>query len=181
MTQEKLERAAIGIAQVLKPARPGGLHVLEHVRGDRGHKREGHKQRRRKHIGDGECKGHKQLAHKTRGENRRQEHAHRGKRGGHNGARDLLGTLYRSARRRNAATAQTIDVLQHNDGVVHEHADGQRNAAQRKDVHREAREVHEDKRAQHRERDGERHDERGLHRLEEQGEDHNGQARAHDQ
>ena len=166
---------------MLKPARLGGLHMLEHVRGDRGHKREGHKQRRGKHISDGERKGHEQLTHKARGENRRQEHAYRGERGGHDGTRDLLGTLYRSARRRNAAAAQAIDVLQHDDGVVHEHTDGQRDAAKSEDVDREAGEIHKDERAQHRERDGERHDERGLHRLEEQGENHNGQGRAQNQ
>ena len=181
VAQEELKRTAIGIAQVLKPARLGRLHVLEHVRGDRGHKRKGHKQRRGKHISDGERKRHEQLTHETRGENRRQKHAYRGERGGHNGTRDLLGALYRSARRRNAAAAQAVDVLQHNDGVVHEHADGQRDAAKSEDVDRETGEVHEDERAQHRERDGERHDERGLHRLKEQGKNHNGQARTQNQ
>ncbi len=63
------------------------------------------------------------------------------------------------------------DVLQHHDRVVHQHADRERDAAERHDVERQVEHVHHEEGADHRHRDREAGDEGGAGVAQEQVQD----------
>jgi len=60
-----------------------------------------------------------------------------------------------------------LDVLQHDDGVVHDDADGQHQAEQRQVVQREAEDRHEEEGANERNRNGDERNDGGPPRLQE--------------
>jgi hypothetical protein len=56
-----------------------------------------------------------------------------------------------------------VDVLEHDDGVVDDEADGEHQSKQRQRVDGEAERVHQRKGADQRHRDGDQRDQRGPH------------------
>ena len=113
----------------------------------------------------------------TGGEDDGQEHADRGEGGSHDGHAHLLGALDRRAGRGHAAAAQTVDVLDDDDGVIHQHTNAEGQARQRHNIHIQTGEVHEHHGKQHRQRDTDADHQRGLDILEEDGQHDDGKGR----
>ena len=121
-----------------------------------GHHGQRHDQRGQQAEGDSQCHIGEQFAHHAGGEDHRQKYADGGQGRGDDGTRNLPGALNRSSRGRYAAPAQTVDVLDDNDRVIHQHADAQRQARQTEDIEGDAGEIHHHDGKQHaqRHRDG---------------------------
>ena len=90
----------------------------------------------------------------------RQEHRHGGERRGGQRQHDLFCSLHTARHSVMPLACKTIDVLQHDNGVIHDHADAHGDAAQRQQVHRQVADVHQHKHRQdaygHRNSDSER-------------------------
>src|SRR5262249_33177031 len=96
-------------------------------------------------------------------------------RGGDGGEGDLAGAAHRRGVPVLAVLAPPVDVLQHQNGVVHDHADRQRQRQQRHEVDREAAPAHGDEEADQRRRDRDADVERRAQRAQEQERHHRGQ------
>ena len=70
-----------------------------------------------------------------------------------------------------------VDVLQHDDGVIHHEPDGQHESQQRQRVDRDTRDIHDGKGGDERNRDGDHRDDRRPEGVQEQEDDENDQAR----
>ena len=88
------------------------------------------------------------------------EHDHGRQRGGDNRQAHFVGAEHRGLAPAHAARHVRDDVLQHHNGVVHHHADCNRQRRHRHDVDCPAHQEHEDERDDERERDGQYDDER---------------------
>ena len=106
-----------------------------------------------------------------------QEYGNGGQGRGGDGQSDLLGRV--SGRRLLLLALLPVpeDVLQHDDGVVHEHADAQREAAEGDHVQRKAAEIHEAEGGQHRNGDGDGHHQNAAEVAQEHQEDEDGEER----
>ena len=111
-------------------------------------------------IGNRQAHIRKQLLGDALREHDRQEYTHSRQRRGENRTAHLRCTLHGSLCRRNAEIAQAIDIFNDDNGVIHKHADAERQAGQRDNVQRHVAEVHEHNRKQHAERNAERDDNR---------------------
>ena len=100
-----------------------------------------------------------------------QEDGDGGERTGDEGAGDFVGTLPGGFLARQSAVVQSHSVFEHHDGVVDEHADAEREAAERHDVQRESAEVDEREGGDDGERDADGDDERAADVAEEDEED----------
>ena len=152
-----------------------GLGILQHGSRGGGHHSQCHDERSHQAVADAQGHGTHQVADEAGREHCRQEHAHRGKGRGHDRHTHLTCTLHRSAGGGHAAAAQTVDVLDDNDRVIHQHTDAQRQAGQRHDVQVKTREVHQHHGKQHRQRDTDADHQRGLDVLQEDGQHDDGQ------
>ena len=149
MTQEECQRTSVFRLQRLEPVVAARNIVLEQERRSSGNHGQRDKQRRGKHVGNGQREGQHQLVHHARSKHDGQEYANGSKRGSNYRARNLLRTLNGCASRRNAAAAQAIDILQHNNRIIYQHANSDGNTAKRHNVQRDAREVHHHQGAEH--------------------------------
>ena len=158
------------------PERVPGLAVLVHVEldavdhevGEDRNDGQGADQRGQQREGDRQGEGQEELRHEAADEAERQEHADGRDRGGRDGAGDLAWPV---DRRREAVLAQRpvpVDVLEHDDGVVHHPSDGDREAAQGHDVQADPADLHDHERRQDRERDADRGHDRAADAEQEQ-------------
>ena len=104
-----------------------------------------------------------QLHHQHRG-----EHGDRGEGRHQDRAPHLLGALEGGLAHRMPRLAQAVDVLQHDDGGIHHHADGEGDAGQGDDVDGPPHGRHGDERSDHRDRDGHADDQGRRARAQEQ-------------
>ncbi len=107
--------------------------------------------------------GMHQAAHDAGGEHHRQEHAHRGEGGGHHRHAHLLCALHGSAGRRDAPAAQTVDVLNDDHRVIHQHTNAEGEARKGHDVQVQPGKVHEHHGEQNGQRDADADHEGGLY------------------
>ena len=94
------------------------------------------------------------------------------------GAPHLLGALVRRFARRASLLAQPVDVFEHDDGGVHHHAHGEGDAGQGDHVDRPSHGRHGDKGADHGNRNGQRYDEGGGARAQEDQQNDRGKGAA---
>ena len=113
--------------------------------------REGHKDQRDEERGEeGGDDGEAEAEHPEREiaaalhQNQRQKHDDRGEGGHHDGEADLAGTDDGGARGLDAFLAETVNIFDDDDGVIHDHADGEEEAHHRGDVERPAGEKEDD-------------------------------------
>ena len=104
--------------------------------------------------GDGERLVTEELAGDPFHEHDRQEDGDGGQGRSHNGAGDLHGALHRRFARALAAGVAAVDRLEHHDRVVEQHADPERQPAERHDVQREPHLLHHEEGGDHRDRNG---------------------------
>ena len=154
------------------------FRLPEQAGGHRRHERQRNDQACEQRIGD--CKRHvgKELPRKPLHEHDRQEHADRCKRGGSDGRRHLLSTGDRCLHRGRALAAEAVDVLDHDDRIIHQHADRHRKAGKRDHVERHARKIHQHEREHHADGDRAERNERGPEIPQEQEEDDHGKQSA---
>ena len=162
---------------LVEPLELFGLGVFQQGRGGRRGNRQGHDEGSSQTVADAHGHGLQQALDDTRCEDDGQEHADRGKGGSHDGHAHLLGALDRRAGSGHAAAAQTVDVLDDDDGVVHQHTNAEGQARQRHNIHIQTGEVHEHHGKQHRQRDTDADHQRGLDILEEDGQHDDGKGR----
>ena len=150
--------------------RSGGRVAAEANRRQHGDKRERQQQRSHQREGDGQRLIAKQLAGDALDEGQGQEHGDGGQGGGQHGAADLAGALPGRLGEGwpKVRFAVAGDVLQHHDGVVHQHAHRQGDAAEAHDVQGDVEGVHQHEGGQHRDRDGHGDDQGAAHVLQEE-------------
>ena len=162
----------------------------EEVSAEDGDRRQRDEQRGDEREGDGEREGREEGAEETRDERQREEHDDRGHGGGEDGGADLRGGFQRRAPPLAPALYVAVDVLEHDDGVVHDASHGDGESSERHEVERHVLREHEEDAGQDAQRDRERDDHGGAERVEEpahhrrpdgehEGEDHgNGEEEA---
>ena len=96
------------------------------------------------------------------------KHKNRRQRRDEHRAPHLAGALIGGFGSRQAALAQAVDVLQHDDGGIDHHADGEGEAGQGHHIDRAPEERHGDERAYHRNRNRDGDDHRGAERAQKQ-------------
>ena len=104
-------------------------------------------------VSDGHGHRDQQFTHGAGREDHRYKDTDRGECRCDDRIRNLFCALDGRTGRCDAALAQADDVFHDDDGIVHQHADAEREAGQRHDVQREVREIHQNQRKQNRERD----------------------------
>ena len=104
------------------------FRLPEQAGGHRRHERQRNDQACEQRIGDRKRHVGKELPRKPFHEHDRQEHADRCKRGGSDGRRHLLRAGNRRLHRGCALAAEAVDILDHDDRIVHQHADRHRKA-----------------------------------------------------
>ncbi|SCI20133.1 Uncharacterised protein [uncultured Clostridium sp.] len=164
---------------LFKPGKALGFSFFQHSRGCRRDHRERHDEGGHQAVTDAQGHGHHQAAHNAGREHHRQEHAHRGKGGGHHRHAHLFCALHGSAGRRHAAAAQTVDVLNDDHRVIHQHTNAEGKAGQGHHVQVQPGKVHEHHREQNGQRDADADHEGGLDILQEDGQHDDGQCSAH--
>ena len=141
-----------------KPARRA-FRVRDGVLGlaGRQHRHQRHRddQREQQREADRQRLVAEQLAGDAGDEHHREEHGDRRERRGGDRRADLAGAERRRFDARAAFLAVPDDVLQDHDRIVDQHADRERDAAERHDVERQVEHVHHDEGADHRHRDRE--------------------------
>ena len=116
-------------------------------------------------------------AHETNG----QKHRHDGQRGGQHCQANFLCAVHGGLVGRFAHLHMAHDVFAHHDGVVNQQAHAQRQRHERDHVDGEAKDVHEQKRANDGNRQREAGDDGGTPRVQEQEHDQHCQQRAFNQ
>ena len=139
-----------------------------HRDGVRGKQRKDHRQRQR---------GEQKLAHAVKERYREKDHDG-GERGGQHGQRDFAAALFGGHFGRFAEFQMAVDVFQHDDGVIDQAREGQRQSAQHHAVDGAAAERKRDECGQRGKRNREEHRDRGAHAAEEDQDHHRGQQQA---
>ena len=142
--------------------------------------READEQRHHHSDRDGHAELEEEAADDAAHERDRDEHGHDRERGRHDGEPDLLGPLERRGAVVLAHRQVPHDVLAHDDRVVDQKADAQRQRHQRQEVEREPERVERDERRDDRERQRDPGDDRAAPRVQEQEDDQDGQEPALD-
>ena len=175
-----LQTLGVLVLDLVEPLQLLGLGLFQHGGSSRRDNGEGHDKRGHEAVADAEGHGLHQALDDARREDDGQEDAdgRQGRR--HDRHAHLLCALHGGAGRRDAPAAQTVDVLDDDDGVIHQHTDAQRQAGQRHDVQVHAGEVHQHHSEQDRQRDAEADDEGGLDIPQEEGQHDDGQCRTDD-
>ena len=122
-----------------------------------------------------------QPADQTAHEEDRDEHGGQRERHAHDREADLLGAVNRRLERGFAHFHVPHDVLEHDDGIVHNEADRQRQGHQRKVVEAVAAQVHDDEGPDDRHGQGQARDHRGRYIAEEQEDDEHDQKQGQQQ
>ena len=179
MLQAPLEAVGILILDLFEPDQTLRLSLFQDGGSSGRHDGDGYDERGHQAVADAHGHGLQQTAHRAGGEHHRQEDADRSKGRGHHRHAHLTSALHGGAGRRYAPAPQTVDVLDDDDRVIHQHTDAQRQARQRHDVHVEAGEVHQSDGEQDGQRDADADHEGGLDVLQEDGQHDDGQRGAH--
>ena len=116
-----------------------------------------------------------ELSGDARDEGRRHEHRAQHEGNGDQGGTHLIHALVRGLARGEAGRDVALDVLHHDDRIVHHDADGEHQAEQGKVVERETEQRHEEEGADERYRDGDDRDDGGAPGLQEQDHHQNDQ------
>ena len=145
------------------------------------HQRQGDQQAGAQRIGDGKAHIRKELAGQAAGEQNGGKNADGGKGRGGDGSGDLAAAVDRRRGGIVAQLAQTVDIFDGDDAVIHQHADAQRQTGKRDDIEGDARKIHEHHRQQQADGDTERHDNGGAEIPQEQQENDDRQKRAQQQ
>ena len=127
---------------------PIGRRVAPHARQHRV-EREADEQRHQHGDRDGDAERKEELADDALHERDRHEHGADRERRRHHRQADLLGAVLRRLAMAEAHVDVADDVLAHDDGVVDEQADAQRERHHRHEVEREAEQVDGDERRDH--------------------------------
>ncbi len=167
-----VENPSVDIVEFVEHALHGGIDALEqvalavlqaqHAATQHG----GERQRRR--GGDNHHDGHhpSQLAEEhtrhARDQGEREKHRDEGEGRGDHTDGHLVGAMHGGLLGRRTAFDVGGDILQHHDGVVHHHTDGDGQCRQRHDVQRVAGGIEIDERGNERDGDGEGDDDRGA-------------------
>ena len=158
------------------------LALLQQRRAHGRNQRQRHDQRGQQRIGDGQRDILEQLARHALQKHDGQKHADGGQRGREQRAGHLIGALDAGLQDRQLLLiAQSVDVLDDHDGIVHQHTDGQGKSAQRNDVQRDVGEIHAHQSRHHAQRYGAGDDDGGPQIGQEDGQHDHGQDRAHAQ
>lgn len=112
------------------------------------HERDGNNQRAEQQRYDGDTEFLEHHAGHAAGKCDRQEYGDRAQRGGDNCTDDLAGALGAGLQTVVAVRSIGKDVLQNNDGVIHDHTYAERDTAERHHVQRNAQHVHNQERKQ---------------------------------
>ena len=179
MLQAPLKAVGILILNFFEPDQTLRLSLFQDSGSSGRHDGDGYDERGHQAVADAHGHGLQQAAHRAGGEHHRQEDADRSKGRGHDRHAHLTSALHGGAGRRYAPAPQTVDVLDDDDRVIHQHTDTQRQARQRHDVHVEAGEVHQNDGEQDGQRDADADHEGGLDVLQEDGQHDDGQRSAH--
>ena len=141
--------------------------------GQAGDDRDGDDQAQPHGAADGQGDVAEELPHLALDEDDRDEDGDGGQRAGQDGAPDLSGPLEGGGRARLAHLAMAVDVLQHDDRVVHDHAAGKGHAGQADHVERAAEEEQAEEPSDETDRDGHGDDQRAgpAAQEEQQGQD----------
>ena len=140
---------------------PGLPLLFQQTRGHGGHHGHRHDQAGQQRKRDGQAQIHKQIVGQSGDEHHGQEHADGGQRGGEQRAGHLAHAVDAGVQDGHVLlVAQSIDVFNGDDGVVHQHADAQRQSRKRQHVERNAREIHAHERRHHAQRNRDGHDDR---------------------
>ena len=180
MLEAPLQAVGVFVLHLFKPGQLFGLGLFQHRSGRRRDDRDGHDEGGHQAVADAQGHGLHQVADGLRGEDDGQEDADRGEGRGHDRHAHLLCALHRRAGGGHTAAPQAVDVLDDDDGVIHQHTDAEGEARQRHDVHIQPGEVHEHHRKQHGKRDADANHEGGLDVFQEDGQHDDGQRRTHD-
>jgi len=164
-------RRGVGAVQLLRPAE---AHRHEH-----GQHGQGHHQRCQQRIGDGERLVLEQLARDSFHEDQRQKHRHCGQRGRRDGHVDLFRAAVHRFGQLQPRSLVPVDGFEHDDGIVHQHADPQGDPAQRHDVQRQVGLVHQGECGHDRDGYGQTDHQCAAHILEEEKQDDGRQQPAH--
>jgi hypothetical protein len=161
----------LGLLSLLAASHVGNGRGQQHQR-DEERTEEGHAERQGDRLRHGLSRGI--LAKEAD----RQEDGHRRQGRQEHRAADAAHALDAGAMPREPGLAQAIDVLEHDDRVVDQHAESHRQARHRQEVERVAAEVEEGDRDQHRQRQRQRDDQRHPEPAQEEEEHQERQARA---
>ena len=135
------------------PPRPACTGVrrgrMQRLRGQHRHQADGHAKRAQERKSHHERELFEHHARHAANKDQRQKHHHGRQRAGDDGGGDLLAAMDGRGFAAFARVAQAIDILQHYDGIVQQHAHTQGQATDRHDVQREPAEVHQGKRGDH--------------------------------
>ena len=153
--------------------------AAEVERGERRDQRQRDGERGEEREADGERLVTEELAGDPLDEDDGQEDGHRRQRRGDDRAGHLAGTADGSLAARQPQLPVAIDRLQHDDRGVDQHADPEREAAERHDVERHSRLVERQEGGDHRGRDRQRHDHRRGGVAQEEVENQHRQQAAH--
>ena len=178
--QAPIQHLAIAVLEFIKPGMRLLLCILQHGGGGCGHDGQRYQQGGCQTVADAKAQRKQQLPDHAGGKHHRQEHANCGQSGGNDGAGHLLGTLDSGSGSADATGPETINILDDNDGVVHQHADAKGEAAEGHHIQGNIGKVHQHQGEKHGKRDADGDDQRRLYILEEQRKDDDRQDRTHD-
>ena len=155
------------------------VHPTQHPTAHRGDERQRRQQARAEGIGDRERHIHEEPAGQSLDKDDREKDADRRQGGRDDRARHLPCAAERRLDGRKPFAAQAVDVLDHDDRVIHQHADANGESRQREHVEADAAEIHQHDRKNHADGDGHRDDHRRLDVAQKQQQDDDRQRRAH--
>ena len=157
------------------------LRLFQYGHAHAGHNRQGYNQAGQQAVCNGQGHVREQFSGQAAGKHHGQKHADGGDGGSRDRAGHLLCALHRRPGRRYPAAPQTVDVLDDDHRVIHQHTNAQRQAGQRDHVQRHAAEVHQHNGRQHAEGNAEGYHDGGLYVLQEEGQHDHRQQSAPDQ
>ena len=121
--------------------------VQQHV-AEKWHQRQSDDERGEDQRGDGEAEVPEHHARQPRYQPQGNEHRQSGEGGGQHGGGDLLCAVHAGAHTVMALGSKAVDILQHHDGVVHDHAHAHGHAAQGHHIQRQVHGIHQDEHRQ---------------------------------
>ena len=179
--QTPFEHDAVPVDKPVKQRMLLFCRLFEQRRAHRRNNRQCDDQRCHQRVGNRQSHIREQLTCQSFGEYNREEHADGRERRGKNRTCDLACAAHRRFRSRHTLIAQTVDILDDNDGVVNQHADAERQTGQGDHVQRDIGEIHQHDGKQNAHRDAEGNDRRRTHIAQEQKQDDNGEQAAQKQ
>ena len=175
--EHPVERGDVAFAHPDDSAELGVLGPAREALGGKGHEDQGDQERGEERSDDGktEAEHPKRKIAAALHQNQRQKYDDGGEGGHHDGEADLAGADDGGLRGVGALLPEAIDIFDDDDGVIHDHADGEEEAHHGGHVERPAGKKQDDDRTEERERNGERKDRGHARRAQEQVDDERGE------